>query len=110
MIVPQFLVALLLFTQFAVVAQACELPVNSPAAAFGEKCHDFDIGNANACLAHCLQDDQALDTQHHAGFVSAPASFIAVAFYWFDKPLAGNPPPLRNGGPPASILFCSFRT
>lgn len=102
------MLALFLFTQFALVAQACELPVNSPAAAFLENCHDSEVGNANICLAHCLQSSQALDAQQPI-VVAAPVSFIVVADDFFERRLISHHLPVPVSDPPASIRFCSFQ-
>lgn len=109
-LVSQLLLALSLFSQFALAAQSCELPSKSPSAAFanGERCHDPDLGNANVCLAHCLQDSQTLDSQQPV-FAAAPANYVVVAFHFVERSRIAPHAPVRTSDPPASIRFCSFQ-
>lgn len=57
------LTALLLFTQFALSAQACASAVATPATAFAQMpgCHSSNAPTSNACLAHCVSHDQTLN-------------------------------------------------
>jgi hypothetical protein len=104
----QLVLALLLFTQFAVVAQACESLVASPVGAFlqEESCHDS--GLSNACLAHCLDDDRTLDT-HQTVIVAPSTHFILVELPRIPAPAVRFLIPARSGDPPPSIRFCSFQ-
>jgi hypothetical protein len=107
----RWLLALLLFAQFALAVQACTLPGASPSTAYAPSasCHDLERGSANACLAHCLQGDQTLDSSHgvapaapaSAGFPLPPAVFIPFSVS-FQEPIGGTDPPL-------SIRFCSLQ-
>jgi hypothetical protein len=110
--------ALFLFGQFSVAAQACVSLQASPATAFSQAeqhpCHDDGQSNSNpnACLMHCIQGDQTLDTQQQGpaaqypvvqGFVS---SFIRPVLH---PSLSLRPETVAvNSSPPIPILYCRF--
>jgi hypothetical protein len=106
---PRLLLILLLFAQAALVAHACELPV-APTAAFTseESCHDTSLESANACLAHCLQSDQTIDS-HSPVFLPPVTTFRPVDAAWIELPPAVTMSPVRAADPPPSIRFCSFQ-
>ncbi len=118
-LVGRLLLALLLFTQFALVAQPCTLAEPAPQKAFaaetpcampGMAAHDTD--SPNACLLHCTSGYQALDLHH-----LPPAAPMALASPLILS-LAAVAPVVRSYepvllarvvDPPLSILFRNFR-
>jgi hypothetical protein len=118
----QLLIGLLLFTQWALAAHACESLTSSAVQAFAmqegddemagmDDCHDAANFNANACLAHCTQADQiGLDAPVHA---IAPPSTVALLVE-VPEPIQAralrtfNQHPALNTDPPLAIRFCSF--
>jgi hypothetical protein len=107
----RWLVALLLFGQFALAAGACTLPIVFPAAAYqsSASCHDEEGGSANLCLAHCLQGDQTLDSYHGASIAAPPRSGIQISRNATSSIPVSFRKPLWATGPPASIRFCSLQ-
>jgi hypothetical protein len=105
----RLLLAMLLFAQGAFVAHACETPA-TPTVAFmsDEACHGTSVGIANACLAHCLQSDQAVDS-HTSIFLPPVTAFCAVDAAWIELPTAFRTMPIHAADPPPSIRFCSFQ-
>lgn len=114
----RLMLALVLFAQGVVASGACLTPDAGPvqayAAAQGDEsapCHEEEITNANACLAHCTQADQ-VSADQHSFQLAAPVSVIGWA--------SARPPVTDNlqiaaadqivpdTGPPFPIRFCSF--
>ncbi len=116
--------ALLLFAQGMVAAQACVMPVADPVQAFapamegmamqGEEhmpCHEQPGENKNACLVHCTQADQISAEQATPVFLPSSSTVLVL-----DVPAApiSNTPRFNsdrlafNSGPPISIRFCTF--
>ena len=113
--VRRLCLAVFLFGQFAVAAQACVSMQASPEMAFSSAqhtCHDENKGNPNACLMHCIQSDQNLDSQQH----NPVAQTIAVQAVLLSASSAvAWPPQLQrpvivtlNHSPPIPILHCRF--
>jgi hypothetical protein len=109
--------ALAIFSQFAVVAQACATLDASPAAAFKQagdhRCHDEESrANPNACLVHCLQGDQvpvSHETAPVVQFAAMPSEIPVPALIaaWTSQP--SQPLMLAvDTGPPIPILYCRF--
>ena len=115
----RLMLGLALFTQGVVAANACIAPNASPVQAYSigqnadeaTPCHDVEIPNANACLAHCDQADQVSLDQHNAT-VAAPVSVLT----WLapfpqiqhDHPAVTPGHVVLDTGPPIPIRFCSF--
>jgi hypothetical protein len=116
-LVARLCLAMFLFGQFAVTAQACTSLQSSPATAFSHAeqlpCHPSDAGdNRNACLMHCIQGDQVLDSQQHGlavqpVVVHAASSTVTHAEAW---PSTSQRPVVVaiNSSPPIPILYCRF--
>lgn len=114
----RLVLVLALFAQGVVAANACVAPAAGPAQAFAgapndetAPCHDEEISNANACLAHCTQADQ-IGVDQHTLHLAAPVSVIGWASA---QPQARNIRPIAvaeqiapDTGPPLPIRFCSF--
>lgn len=112
-----FMGGLLLFTQLFLSAQACMLPMPSPARAFGdamaaEGCEGVPM-DQTTCLAHCLKADQIASTPQDVQFdaISPPVpSIVALSALRKIDPSASSWPVARStNGPPLQILFCSFQ-
>jgi len=116
--------ALLLFAQGVVAAQACVMSVTDPVQAFapamdkmvmqGEEhmsCHEQAGENKNACLVHCTQADQINSDQATPAFMPSSMAVLVV-----DVPAAQTSTIPRcnvariafNSGPPIPIRFCTF--
>lgn len=110
----RWLTAVLLFTQFALSAQACASAVATPATAFATMpgCHASKAPTPNACLAHCVSHDQnlnvldaapALAPQLIALFVVPPSNFPAQQV---SRQAAYIP--AASGDPPIPIRFLAL--
>jgi len=116
-LVMRLCVALAIFSQFAIMAQACAMMQTMPEAAFTQAehrhCHDEENRtNPNACLMHCLQGDQAPVPHETAPAVQFPAipskiSALVLTAAWPSLP--SQPLMLAlDTGPPIPILYCRF--
>lgn len=116
--------ALVLFAQGMVAAEACVAREAGPVRAFapvmedmamqGEEhmsCHEQPGENKNACLVHCTQSDQINADQATPVFIlstevvlvlDAPAVSVSVTPGFRAAQVA------INSGPPIPIRFCSF--
>lgn len=110
---------LVLFAHGIVAASACVM--SSPAQAYSMEqhehedesmpCHEEELPNTNACLAHCIQADQISADQHNAT-IAAPASLVT----WLtpfpqiqhDHPKTAFEHVALDTGPPIPIRFCSL--
>jgi hypothetical protein len=108
---------LVIFSQYAIAAQACNSLKAMPTAAFEQvahhHCHDEEnSANPNACLMHCLQGDQAPvshETAPVAQLAAMPAGTPAVVQISPWQPFSPQPPILAvASGPPIPILYCRF--
>lgn len=114
----RLMLGLALFAQGVVAANACMTPEAGPAQAFAvvqgdeaDPCHDEEVSNNNACLAHCTQADQ-VSVDQHILLLAVPASIIGWAST-HPQAQALRPdilfePPALNTGPPIPIRFCSL--
>lgn len=101
----QLVLAALLFTQFAIGAQACVIPgmdsaMSIAAGAASEPCQGM---NRNLCLVQALLPDQTFDTAHTA----LPAPSFAPLFVAFPAPPATPqwpPSKARSGSDTPSCL------
>ena len=114
----RLMLALVLFVHGIVAANACMTPEAGPAQAFGVvenneagPCHDEEISNNNACLAHCTQADQASADQQLLQ-LAIPASVIAWVSTQPQIKDAGqitfSKLAVLDTGPPLPIRFCSL--
>lgn len=115
----RLILAVMLFAQYSLAAQACILPEATPAMAFAADnmpdCHmrHMDEHNPNACFAHCTSDYQALDTHHAA--LDLPAVLLPTALVVLNQPKLIStqiyPPAVlaRVIGPPPYLLHQNFR-
>lgn len=104
----------MLFLQVAIAFAPCELPGRSAAMARAvamismPDCHEAD--EANLCLAHCTNEDQALlKIQLELPQLAMPAATPIVVLQ--NKRVSATEKPLRYlaaAGPPPRILFQSF--
>ena len=107
-----------LFAQGIVAASACIVPSAGPVQAYAivqdeaaAPCHDAEVPNANACLAHCTQTDQ-ISVDQHSVPVAAPANVVT----WLapfpqmqqERPTITSQYVVLDTGPPIPIRFCSF--
>jgi hypothetical protein len=109
--------ALVIFSQYAIAAQACNALKAMPTAAFGQvthhHCHDEEnSANPNACLMHCLQGDQVPASQEASPVVqfdAMPAEIAVLAWTAAWPSLPSQPLILAvDSGPPIPILYCRF--
>lgn len=112
----RLMLGLVLFTQSVATVYACGTPSAGPAQAFATEqnasamppCHQQN--NANACLAHCTQSDQASANQ--AATLTVPvAVFSHVVIVPVVQRSYQTPYPeyvALDSGPPLAIRFCSF--
>lgn len=110
----RWVIALLLFSQFALAVEACTLLVASPTVAYqsSASCHDEERGSANLCLAHCLQGDQALDKYNLNSVPVAPPPYSVIWTTWSNAVSLVAPLGSRSIvaiDPPLSVRFCSLR-
>ena len=114
----RLMLGLVLFAQGIVAVNACVTPEAGPAQAFAVledneagPCHDEEISNNNACLAHCTQADQVSSDQHLLQ-LAIPASIIGWASTQPQIKDAGQVILSRlvvlDTGPPFPIRFCSL--
>ena len=115
----RLMLGLVLFAQGIVAANACVAPNAGPAQAYtiaqdadeAMPCHDEEIPNANACLAHCDQADQISVDQHNAT-VAAPVSvatwLVPFAQMQLERPAIAPEYVALDTGPPIPVRFCSF--
>lgn len=116
--IARLMLALMLFAQFALAAQACLLPQPAMPFAAGSDpmagCHQHNKISANACLANLTQSDQSADAPSlPAPIAAAPGTplFLVPAIAAVSVTTMYQPaPPIRASGPPLSILFCSSQT
>ncbi len=114
----RLMLGLVLFAQGIVAANACMTPGAGPAQAFAVvevdetgPCHDEEVSNSNACLAHCTQADQVGSDQHLLQ-LALPASVIG----WVSTQpqikdagqIALSSLVVLDTGPPLPIRFCSL--
>lgn len=109
--------ALAIFSQFAMVAQACATMQAMPSSAFAQTehrhCHDEENrANPNACLVHCLQGDQvpvSHETVSGMQFAAMPSeiSVPSLTATWSSLPSQLLTIALDTG-PPIPILYCRF--
>ena len=78
--------AVALFAQGVLAAQACVVPEASASQAFSlaanaeaMPCHEVEKMNANACLIHCSQADQVNLDQHNIPALSVDDIILTVA-------------------------------
>lgn len=111
------LIALLLFTQLAIVAQACTLPklaipmLQTAAAHTPAPC--CKQMSENVCLSQNVQGDQALSDVPSAAAVSAPAIALDYSAYQAPPAIVLSPQKIAAmdfGEPPPTLRFCSFQT
>ena len=110
----RLMLGLVLFTQGIVTVYACATPAAGPAQAFVSDasampaCHQQD--NANACLVHCTQSDQASAGQ--ASPLAIPAAIVShIVIVPVVQRSYQTPYPeyvVHDSGPPLAIRFCSF--
>jgi hypothetical protein len=118
-LVMHLCLALAIFSQFAIVAQACSTIQAMPEAAFMQAeqrhCHDEENRtnpDPNACLMHCLQGDQMPVSSETAPVVQFAAMLSempvpAITSAWPSLP--SQPLILAvDSGPPIPILYCRF--
>ena len=113
--VVRLFLAVFLFGQFAVAAEACVSMQAAPTMAFApataHSCHDESPGNPNACLMHCLQSDQNLDSNQHGPVaqIAATSALLPALFTDAWPPQVQRPVIVAiNSSPPISILHCRF--
>jgi hypothetical protein len=114
--VARLCLALFLFGQFSMAVQACVSLQASPATAFSQAeqhpCHGGKDSNPNACLMHCIQGDQTLDSQQQGPAAQAPAVHAVitpVSRLMLRPPLSQRPETVAvNSSPPIPILYCRF--
>jgi hypothetical protein len=117
-LVMHMCLALVVFSQFAIIAQACATLDAAPAAAFKQAehrhCHDEgNRTNPNACLMHCLQGDQAPVSNEASPvvqFATAMPSETPVPAITSAWPSLSSQPLILavDSGPPIPILYCRF--
>lgn len=113
----RLMLGLVLFTQGVVAVYACATPDAGPVQAYvGDQdasammpgCHQQN--NANACLAHCTQSDQASAGQGVPLMVPAATAshvvIVPVVQRSYQTPYPEHV--ALNSGPPLAIRFCSF--
>lgn len=85
--------ALLLFAQFAVAAQQCDRALQD-----------------DACVTHCVADEQASTLDHHFAALPSFPSMGATRFAVADvpQPLIRLADERLPGGPPPRVRFCSY--
>ena len=115
--VARLLLGLLLFSQAALAAAACDGGRVTPAQAIAPAampdmpgCHEQPARNANLCLAHCLSADQSADTPQFvvpARSGAAPLTIAVEDRASVPAAIQRRAPP-RFPGPPPRILFQSF--
>lgn len=118
-LVMRLCLALAIFSQFAIVAQACSTMQAMPETAFTQAeqryCHDEENRanpDPNACLMHCLQGDQVPvsgETAPVVQFAAMPSEtpVSAITSAWHSLP--SQPLTLAvDSGPPIPILYCRF--
>ena len=104
-------VVAVLFTQLVLVAYVCMLSTTTAAMAFPagsapDSCHE---AHKNACLAQCLQPDQAVDSGHSATAGPPPSTAQLVVFLPETVAPVANGSALRlarNFEPPICIRMC----
>ena len=106
--------AALLFAQAIGVAHACVGMAHSPAMAFVESHEEGGCAgmvNRNACLQHCLADDQnTAQVEVAVAVMPAPAALTVLAALDSSIRIPDSVIVLtRSPGPPPSIRFCSFQ-
>jgi hypothetical protein len=115
--VMRLCLALVLFSQCTMVAQACDLLQGTPVAAFKQAAHhhcheDRGSVNPNACLMHCLQGDQApvpAEAAPAAKFIAMPEEIHATVQTVAWQPDLPQPLILAAvSGPPIPIRYCRF--
>ena len=117
----RLMLGLVLFTQGVVTVHACVMPAAGATQAFVSDqdtlimdasampaCHQQD--NANACLAHCTQSDQASAGQ--TAPLTVPAAIVShIVIVPVVQRSYQTPYPeyvAHDSGPPLAIRFCSF--
>lgn len=107
------IIALLLFGQFALLAQACAAPVAGammvePSAHTSMPC--CKQMSANACLAQLTQSDEA-PTASQAAMLPDATLVAVIMIAWVEHEIPALPIKMLNlHEPPSSIRFCSFQT
>jgi hypothetical protein len=116
-LVMRLCLVLVIFSQYAMAAQACNALKAMPTAAFEQAahhhCHDEEnSANPNACLMHCLQGDQVPVSQEASPVVhfDAMPSEIALLTRTAAWPSLPSQPLILavDSGPPIPILYCRF--
>lgn len=109
--IARWTLAALLFTQGALVANACLRVDTGPQTAFSQQqMVDCEMGDANpnACLYQYL--DQSDQTSAQASFTPPSANPVLLALSTTSQPIvktrAALPP--RSCGPPIPIRYCSL--
>jgi hypothetical protein len=102
--------AMLLFSQLAVAAFACEMAAGAPVAVMAD-CHEMGGMDSPLCDRHCNPEVQS---QAPVAFVAAPfvASFVAALPAVPAARIAPGPAPrelLHATSPPLSIAHCCLR-
>lgn len=116
--------ALLLFAQGVVAAQACVMAEANPVQAFAPameemamqgaehmSCHEQPAENKNACLVHCTQADQISAEQAAPVFMPSSTAVLVVdapAVQTSNIPRCNVAQVAFNSGPPIPIRFCTF--
>ena len=116
--------ALVLFAQCVVAAQACVSRTTSPVQAYapvmnetamqdGEHtpCHEEPSANKNACLVHCTQADQISADQAALVFMPASEAVLVLDIPGVQITFLSRPRIAQvafNSGPPIPIRFCTF--
>ena len=116
--IARLVLALMLFAQFSLAAQACLAP--QPAMSFmaGSDsmagCHERNKITANACLASLTQSDQSADVPLLlASIAGTPGTLLFLVPAFTVEPITTicQLAPLTHiGDAPLSILFCSSQT
>ena len=104
-----FMAVVLLFSQFAIAAQACVLPTMAPSMVFSggadpEPCGDM---SSNVCLMQFLQGDQAVDFTE--GLLTAPSFVSPLVIALNERAAALTPagtPFAHKTGPPIRTRLC----
>ena len=110
--VTRLLLALFLFGQFSVAAQACvQLETAQAMVEAQAPCHD-EVDPV-ACKLHCLKSDQALNAAElNAAPLAAPqpmlSVFLAPVHSAWSIPAPRGEIVAINTSPPIPILFCRF--
>jgi hypothetical protein len=103
-LLARLMLGLMLFAQLSNAAQACTLPDLNPAAALDSAamsgCDDAQGANKNACLSHCLQDYQIVQSHDAPMAAFAMDAHHAVAVHIIVAELPQSPSERAFSAPP----------